>query len=114
MYESYYKAKTKNSKTGGIVKVSGLDGKMKKMTNFGRKQCKCWSNQHCKDIWLVEEGKMKMVVANARKAADAILVRNHAPKQALSTEDEAGLSHEVGRLVCIESDLEFWYIHMTV
>jgi hypothetical protein len=95
-------------KTGGIMKVSGPDGKVKKTTNFGRKQCERWSNQHCKDIWLVEDGKMKLVVADARKAADVILARNHAPKRALSTEDEAGPSHEVGRVVCIESDPEFW------
>jgi hypothetical protein len=42
MYESYFEAKTKILKTGSIIKVVGPDGKVKKTTNFRRKQCNCW------------------------------------------------------------------------
>lgn len=88
------------------MKVIGPDGKVKKTTNFGRKQCERWSDQHCNDVLLVDDGKMQVIMADARKALDIILARNGAPERKPLAEDAIGPSRL--QMMCIESDPEFW------
>ena len=65
-------AKQSSSKAMGIIKIKGPDGKYTKATNFAKAQWERISDEHVRDVWAADEGKLGLVLNDAHAARAVI------------------------------------------
>jgi hypothetical protein len=111
--ESCVDAKAKSSKGGGgILKVTSVDGKSTKATNFSKARWEDEADKHILDVWACDDGRLELIKADAKDAQRALMKKRLRGKRAAAgnTNDEPRQSRHSLSTSRVVSDSDFWYV----
>ena len=104
-------ASVKGSKSdGGILKLTGKDGRVLKKTHFSRDQWEEEGNMHILDVWACNDSCLVQIQAAAKKVQNSILLRKAKGKRKTTISADTKQSCRSSYMAHVVSDSDFWYV----